>query len=306
MEKKGWLVNDTLTCIPNTKTFWHDLLEWLPNLEDKCEGITPFGILANKIETQYQTQVKPDYIIRNATYFRPINIPVKTVSLLQDLSLSNQEQINVCNASDVVVFNSPYTQSHYTNKITAKSVMIPLGVDFDKFKPIDEDFSNDLGILPNSILFIGAANQTPKGFDILMSIIEKTDYNFCLVMKDGFTIDNPRVKVFNRIDHDLLVKVMNSCELLVCTSRIETLHLAGVEAAATNLPLVTSNVGIYYDLESGEWGRNVKSFNYQDFIKEIDFVKNNLSSFSPRQKFLEMGLDTNTCKNKWVSLIENL
>ena len=25
--KTGWLVNDTLTCIPGTKTIWHDLLE---------------------------------------------------------------------------------------------------------------------------------------------------------------------------------------------------------------------------------------------------------------------------------------
>ena len=34
---KGWLVNDCLTCIPGTKTFWHDLLEWIPTLEDKTD-----------------------------------------------------------------------------------------------------------------------------------------------------------------------------------------------------------------------------------------------------------------------------
>jgi glycosyltransferase involved in cell wall biosynthesis len=235
-----------------------------------------------------------------------MNIPVKTISLLQDLSVGNQEQLDVCNSSDVVVFNSPYTQSHYIDKITSKSVMIPLGVDFNKFKPLGVDYSNELDILPNSILFIGAATNTPKGFDIMMDIINNTNYNFCLVMKDGFKIDNPRVKVFNRIDHDLLVKVMNSCEMLVCTSRVETLHLAGVEAAATGLPLVTSNVGIYYNLESGIWGRNTKSFDYHDFIREIEYVKNNLSEFKSREKFLELGLDTDTCKNKWIELVESL
>ena len=305
--KRGWLVNDTLTCIPNTKTFWHDLLEWLPELYDKCNDYTPYNQLPFNIETQWNNGDKPDYIIRNATYFRIMDIPVQTISLLQDLSIGNQEQLDVCNSSDIVVFNSPYTQSHYIDKVTSKSVMIPLGVDFNKFKPLGVNFCDELGILPNSILFIGAANDSPKGFDILKDIINNTDYNFCLVMKDNHQIlNNPRVKTFNRIDHDLLIKVINSCELLVCTSRVETLHLAGVEAAACNLPLVTSNVGIYYGLENGIWGRNTNSFDYNDFIREITYVKNNLKEFNPREKFLELGLDTETCKNKWIQLIENL
>ena len=303
--KKGWLVNDTLTCIPNTKTFWHDLLEWLPDLTDKCNGHTPFNILPNNIERDYVSD-KPDYIITNATYFRTLNIPVKTISLLQDLAPANQMQIDVCNKSDVVVYNSPYTQSHYKDIITANSVMIPLGVDFNKFIPMDETFNDELDILPNSILFIGADNISPKGFDIMTEIINNTNYNFCLVMKDGYQSTNPRVKVLNRIDHDKLIKVMNSCEMLVCTSRVETLHLSGVEAAACGLPLVTSNVGIYYGLESGKWGRNVNSFNSEDFIREITYVKGNLTTFKSRKTFLDIGLDTETCKNKWINLIEKL
>lgn len=303
--KNGWLVNDTLTCIPGTKTFWHDLLDWIPNLEDKCNGHTSFPILANVIEEQAKTNM-PDYIIRNATYFRRVNLPVKTISLLQDLSPDNPMQIDVCNNSDVVVYNSPYTQAHYTGKITAKSVMIPLGVDFNKFTPHNKSYAEEFGIRPNSILFIGAANNHPKGFDIMLDIINNTDYNFCLVMKDDYKTDNPRVKVFNRINHDLLVKVINSCELLVCTSRVETLHLAGVEAAACNLPLVTSNVGIYYGSDSGIWGRNVRTFNPQDFINEIKFVKENLTTFTPRQYFLDLGLDLESCKKNWVNLVNTL
>ena len=303
--KKGWLVNDTLTCIPGTKTFWHDLLEWLPDLEDKCNGNTPFHILPNVIEQQAILS-KPYYIIRNATYFRKLNLQVKTISLLQDLAPDNQQQIDVCNSSDIVVYNSPYTQSHYINKISPKSVMIPLGVDFNKFKPIGIDYSEELNILPNSILFIGANTITPKGFDIMMDIINHSDYNFCLVMKDDFQLNNPRVRVFNRIDHDKLIKIMNSCQMLICTSRVETLHLSGVEAGACNLPIVTSNVGIYYNMDSGEWGRNVKTFNYNDFIEEINYVKNHLSEFKTREFFLKIGLDTETCKNKWINLIENL
>lgn len=218
--KKGWLVNDILTCIPGTKTFWHDLLEWLPELEDKCNGYTPYNLLPSNIERDWINGHKTDYIIRNASYFRPMDIPVKTISLLQDLLPDNSEQLSVCNKSDIVVFNSPYTQSHYIDKITSKTVMIPLGVDFNKFVPTEKKYNSELDILENSILFIGSNTNNPKGFDILLKIIEETDYNFCLVMKDDFKIDNPRVKVFNKINHDMLVKVMNSCQMLVCTSRI--------------------------------------------------------------------------------------
>lgn len=304
--KRGWLVNDTLTCIPNTRTFWYDLLDWIPNLEDKCNGLTPFNILPNRIEHEFNFGVKPDYIIRNASYFRRLNIPVKTISLLQDVLDNNLEQISVCNSSDIVVFNSPYTMSFYKDKITSKSVMIPLGVDFSLFKPMDVDYSGELGILPNSILFIGSATNYPKGFDILLQIIEQTDFNFCLVMKDNFNFSHPRVKVFNRVGHDMLVKIINSCEMLVCTSRVETLHLAGVEAAACNLPLITSNVGIYYNLPNGVWGRNTMSFDSQDFIREISFVKENINMFRPRDFFYELGLDTITCKKNWNRLIENI
>jgi hypothetical protein len=129
---KGWLINDTLTCIPGTKTFWHDLLEWIPNLEDKCNGRTPFHILANNIENDAKIFGLPDYIIRNASYFRKINLPVKTISLLQDYIPNDTTQLSVCNDSDLVVFNSPYTKALYQDKITANSIMIPLGVDFEK------------------------------------------------------------------------------------------------------------------------------------------------------------------------------
>ena len=304
--KKGWLVNDTLTCIPNTKTFWHDLLEWIPNLEDKCNGNTPFHILPFNIELDAKQNGFPDYIIRNATYFRQINLPVKTISLLQDYKPNDNLQLSVCNNSKLVVFNSPFTKSLYEDKIKTNTTMIPLGVDFNKFKPLEQDFSQDLNILPNSILFIGASNDSPKGFDIMLNIIRNTNYNFCLVMKDDYQIDNSRVKVFNKVSHDTLIKIINSCKMLVCTSKVETQHLAGIEAAACNIPIVTSNVGIYYNLQSGMWGRNTMNFDSMTFINEINFVMQNLNLFKSRETFLNLGLDLITCKSRWLNIIENI
>lgn len=298
MNKIGWLVNDTLTCIPGTKTFWHDLLENVPNLVDKTGGHTNFNILSHKIEQNIREEGKPNYIIRNASFFGRINTDVPTISLLQDLG---HGRMDVCNASKVVVFNSPYTKANYNN-IQTPTEIIPLGVDFDFFKP-DKDYKKELGILEDSVLFIGSSDFHPKGFDKVLHLIENTNYNFCLVMKDDFQINHPRVKVFNRVSHDLLLKIINSCALLICTSVVETQHLAGLEAAACNIPLVTTNVGVYYDKQDGDWGLKVLDGNFKP---KIEYVLNNRDKFSPRRFFLELGYDKKNCMKKWKDLVEKI
>ena len=300
--KRGWLVNDTLTCIPNTKTFWHNLLEWLPGLIDKTGGHTNFSTLPIHVERDANLNGPPDYIIRNCTIFRKMNINTKTVSLLQDYYPNDNQQIDVANNSDVVVFNSPYTQSLYKDKVNVKTETISLGIDFDFFKPLES--SDNLDILPNSILFIGANNNHPKGFDVVMDLINNTDYNFCLIMKDGFAINHPRVRVFNKVSQETVRSIANKCDMLICTSKVETLHLAGLEAAACGLPLIATNVGVYYGLDDGEWGR--KASNTNEFISQIKYVFENHNTFNSRNFFLNMGYDIKVTKEKWGNLIESL
>ena len=151
--KIGWLVNDTLTCIPNTKTFWHDLLEWFPNLQDKCNGYTDFSVLAEKIES---IKDRPDYIIRNGTYFRKLNIDVPTFCLIQD-TYNDPVQTEVINTSTCVVFASKQTYNIYKDRINPKNVrIIEQSSDFDFFKPIEERHPD---VLHNSINFIGDSSH---------------------------------------------------------------------------------------------------------------------------------------------------
>jgi len=293
----GWLVNDCLTCIPGTKTFWHDLLEWIPGLVDKTNGFTSFVRLARRIEEEAQSRM-PDYIIRNATFFGRINLTCKQISLLQDYYEGNAQQVDVCNHSAVTVFNSNYTFSKYRDLITTcRTEIIPLGVDFDLFKPTGERHP---GVLPNSILFVGAANNYPKGFDVIRNLIDTTDYNFCLVMKDDFRMSHPRVKVFNKVGHDELVKIYNSCEMVICSSVVETLHLVSIEAGACGLPIITTNVGGLCGVPSSVWGLKVIDGNYVECIEQI---RNNRSLFSPREFLLKLGFDKDTCKERWLKLI---
>jgi len=303
--KVGWLVNDQLTGIPGTKTFWHDLLNNINGLVDKTDGYTDYFILADKIEKEI-TVKSPDYIIRNATYFRYIYAQIKTISLLQDIRMDGLKnmQIDVCKKSVFTVFNSNYSRSFYPEIDNFK--IIPLGVDDTKFVDINvtNEERKELNIKDDCILYIGDSSNNPKGFDKVIDLINKTDYNFCLVMKDDFKIDNPRVTVFNKIDHTKLVKIMNSCMLGICTSVIETQHLSGIEAMFTNLPMIATNVGIYYDFIDGKWGHKAESTD--DFIRYIEIIKSNTGFYSPREFILGLGLDKKSCMLKWNALINNL
>jgi len=231
--------------------------------------------------------------------FRPLRLDIPTVSLLQD-PIVDAQQIQVCKDSDLVITNSPYTEHILRSYVpSATSQMIPLGVDFDFFKPCP--VKTQMDILPNSILFVGAANPF-KGFELLKQLIDTTNYNFCLVVKDDTTIEHKRCRVYNRVGQEEIRDIYNSCSMLICLSSIETQHLATIEAGACGIPVVTTNVGINYNYPSGPWGENVDSYAPSKIREAINLVMNNLDKYNPRHILLDRGLHTPACKKQWVKL----
>lgn len=302
MNKEGWLINDCLTCIPNTRTFWHDLLDWFPNLKDKCDGYTDYSILAQKIESLPN---RPNYIIRNGSYFRKLNIDVPTFSLIQD-TMNNAIQTDVINSSTCVVFASKQTYDIYKNRINPKNVrIIEQSSDFNFFKPI---FEKHPDVLPNSIIFIGDSSYEKKGFHRVLNLIDTMrDFNFCLVMKDNTTLDiipehnRNRVRIFNRVDRNTVRLLINSCVCAICTSGNEEGHFAGIEIGACDIPMVSRPMGCYLDRKDDEsWGLIA---NDEDFPTKIKYVINNRQKFSPR-KYYSKEYTLERCHEKWKSLIE--
>ena len=313
MDKVGWLVNDCLTCIPGTKTFWHNLLEWFPNLQDKTRGYTDYKILPAVIEKDLMLSYdskedKPYFIIRNGTYFRPIKTPwVKQISLIQDVQggYLYDMQIETINNSDAVVFNSHYVYSKYKTNLINPLVnisIIPLGVDFDFFRPIPDRHPD---VLPNSIIFIGSSTIYPKGFDTVSWLIANTNYNFCLVMKDNYELkNNDRVRVFNRVNMETVRLLINSSICGICTSKEETQHLSGLECGACNIPMISTQVGFYYDCKEDEdWGCVVNDVS--EFPSKIEYVLNNKDKFTPRT-YLQTKYSIEVCKQKWTTLINQI
>jgi glycosyltransferase involved in cell wall biosynthesis len=303
MDKKGWLVNDCLSCIPEVITFWHHLLLWLPNLEDKTNGYIDYSVLADRIE-QLQDK-KPDYIIRNGSYFRKLNIDVPTFCLIQD-TMTNEMQTDVINSSTVVVFASKTTYNIYKDRISPKNVrVIEQSSDFNFFKPISEKHPD---VLPNSILFIGDSSYEKKGFHRVLYIIDKMqDTNFCLVMKDNTTLDiipeknRNRVRIFNKISTETVRLIINSCICAICTSGSEEGHFAGIEIGACNIPMVARPMGCYLDRKDDmSWGEFSED---EDFPNKIRYVISNRHLYSPR-KYYSKEYTLERCREKWIKLIE--
>lgn len=306
---KGWLVHDKLTCIPGTKTFWHDLLDWVPGLEDRTNN----GELGDLPTFLKQQQGECDYIIRNATYWPWIDTGKPTISLLQDIRQEQQlidMQLEVIEKSTRIVAVSNFVADHYQKLTTRKIDVIPIGVDFDKFVPGKS--TNKFNIKPNSVIWIGDVNDYPKGFDILRKIILDTNYNFVVVLKSNKIIDHPRVQCFNRLEHCDLIDIMRNCFAVLCTSRAETLHLASIECGAVGLGIATSDVGAYYKLENYFCNAfNIhKCSEVSDYIKALENIQSTIIqpgklSKTPRQ-FLYNRFSTDIVKNEWISLIGGL
>ena len=299
--KIGWLVNDQLTSIPNTRTFWHDLLEWFPNLQDKCNGYTDYSVLAQNIEAINE---RPDYIIRNGSYFRKLNIDVPTFCLIQD-TMNNSMQTEVINLSTCVVFASKQTYNLYKDRINPQNVrVIEQSSDFNFFKPIPERHPD---VLPNSIIFIGDSSHEKKGFHRVLKLIEiMPDFNFCLVMKDDTGMDiipdncRDRVRIFNKVNTDTVKLLINSSVCGICTSGNEEGHFAGIEIGACNIPMIARPMGCYLDRkEDKTWGLIA---NDEDFPETIRYVVNNLELFSPRE-YYSKEYTLERCKEKWSDLI---
>ena len=280
----GWMVNDKRTCIPGTRTLWHDLLDAIPGLYDMT-GVA-FDVLPKAVEMTAAAYC-PDYVIRNASYFRRLDLDCPTICFVQDVltgALADMQR-EVIEASDVAVYNSEFTRE----KCGGEGPVIPIGTDFNLFSP--GEFRAENG----PILFVGSTDPV-KGWGEFQRVVEATNYEFVAVLKHG-EWRHPRVRCTGPLSQTVLRDVMRGCSVLLCTSLVETQHLAGIEAGAVGLPLVVPPIGIYAELDAGSFGRVVTDGEFAAVLREVD------RTISPRAYFQDCGLDRKTCMNRWRQLI---
>lgn len=295
-----WIVNDYLTCIPGTKTFWHMLLE-ISGTEDKT-GVS-FNNLADKIESD---KCECDLIIRNATFFRPINRNVKQIALLQDIYPGDAQQIDVCSKVDCVVFNSIATKDAYSEHLNKfrRVEIIPLGVNEHLFKSYGSVFKHGTPIG----MFVGDYNNT-KGAHIFEQIAsEKKFMNFIYVSKSGGKINLKNVRNFpGGVNEIGMARLYNESDLVIMCSPVETLHLTSIEGCLCEKPVVGTNTGWLRNYFNECVGVRVDNPTVENFSDAIDAVLRNRNSYAPREYILKNTPFTwAACKSSWKNLIEDV
>ncbi len=312
---KRLLVNDALTQIEGTKTFWHDLQEWF--------GLrfigADYSMLIDHVEAE-MAGISDNYegtslIIRNASYFGPIKSDIPTISLLQDIfqeGESREMQEEVIRRSHATVFNSEFTADKYSefygdSAARALSHTIPLPVDFSIFEP-----GNAMGLqtaysLPDGcVCWVGAQSEI-KGWDIFLQVVRQNpDISFVAVFKDSIPIQMPpNMRAFHRLPTEELVKVIGACRVGLCTSRMESQHLAGIEMGACGLPMVAPPVGVYYERKTLP-GTLVQDATVEAFTAAVRVALARPNDAQAIRAYWKEEFDKPVIKARWKRIVEEV
>lgn len=312
------LVNDMLSALPDHRTFWHDLMDWFG-----CEFFGgPYETLADNAyrNAVYKVADEPvSLIIRNASWFPPIKADIPTISLLQDIAESGpvrDMQDLVIGNHGVIVFNSEFTRSKYLPpdgepfRWDADDV-IPLPVDFDTFEP-----GNHMGLqqaysLPDgAVIWVGASEGPAgaiKGHDTFIRIVRANPHiPFVGVYKDSMPeYAPPNLRMYTRLTHAELSRIIGACRVGLCTSVTESQHLAGIEMGACGLPLVVPNVGTYWNRAEMP-GVIVEKPTVRDYSAAIRAMLAASGNPNPVRAYWKQEFEPEVVKAAWTKLVEEV
>lgn len=322
------LVNDCLSALPGHRTFWNDLQEWFD-----CEFVGgDFHSLNEKADVSATliavADSMPSLIIRNASYFGPLDASkhIPTISLLQDIFpdvQARKAQWDVMASCKTTVFNSEFTAREYPcgfadwNKRiqTSDSRIIPLPVDFSVFEPGNPmGLQQELSLPDNCICWVGACREAGhvKGWDIFIRLVRlNPDLHFVAVFKDQSPEQvPPNLRVYSQLSQPNLAKVMGACRVGLCTSRIESQHLAGIEMGACGLPMVAPNVGVYWKrdfpgIRLDEDASLESSLSRYTIAIRAELFGRGVGTWAARE-YWRKEFDRSVVKEQWTKLIEEV
>lgn len=124
------------------------------------------------------------------------------------------------------------------------SVVIPCGVDFEMFEPLDQRWSREQLGLPEDkplALFVGNYAKKHKRLDIAQDAVH------CL-QAGGLDVE---LVVAHKQPYNRIPLYMNACNVMIHPSELEGSPQVVKEAMACNLPVVTVKVGDVPDILAG-------------------------------------------------------
>lgn len=176
-----------------------------------------------------------------------------------------------------------------------ESVVIKNGVDCQKFKPGSKSLSRQEMGLPQEKYMIGCAGrlQSVKGFDIAIKALSMLPYNVHITIAgDGperallealskkLSVDN-RVHFLGRVDN--MPRFYHCLDLFLLPSRQEGFPLSPLEAQASNIPAMVSNVGACSEVICPETGMLVRKNSITDIAGGVMKMMSHKNNKLPRE-----------------------
>jgi glycosyltransferase involved in cell wall biosynthesis len=178
--------------------------------------------------------------------------------------------------------------------------IIPNGVDFTFFKPIDDTtLKSKFGFSENkqTILFLADPAREAKNFPLAEQAFEILD------------TENTELQVRYNIPKEEIPQIINAADIILLTSLWEGSPNVIKESMACSKPIVATNVGDIAWLFGDEPGHFLSSFDPEDVAEKmkmaLEFSKKH-GRTNGRERIIELGLDAETVAQKIISVYQSV
>lgn len=169
-----------------------------------------------------------------------------------------------------------------------KIILVPNGVDLTKFFPGNKiELRKHLGVDNNTLVisFIGAFIERKGIADLLKATRAMKDVGLICIGRGELSRDE-NIIFSGTLEHNEIPRYLSASDIFVFPTRAEGSSNALLEAAASGLPIITSNIPeVVKQIGTGN-AKFVEIGNLEQLQREIEFFK----SFEARQEYSQKSL----------------
>lgn len=168
---------------------------------------------------------------------RPVVLTLWGTDLMSDRAWLSQLSRGAARLADAVVLPS----ETMSRRLEESHTVIPFGVDTEQFRPMPRDDAREhLGWDPDQtvVLFPYDPSRDVKDYPRARELVDAADID-------------AQLKIVSGVPYDEMPYYMNASDALLLTSKRESGPMVVKEAAACNLPVVSTDVGFARDVLSG-------------------------------------------------------
>lgn len=193
---------------------------------------------------------------------------------------------------DGIIVKSNRMLDLINTKYHAKLKVVPNGVDFEKFQPIDKKIARlELGLKEDQkyVLYLNNRNDPRKNYALFKEALKYVNNDF--IELSPYPIPHDKVSLY-----------INACDVFVQVSKLEGSSNLVKEAIACNSQIVVTDVGDAKELLQDVKGSFISSFDAKEIGNKIDLSLSNNCNTNSRER--NSGLEINLIANRIIEFYQ--